>query len=386
MSSKEWFDKDFYKVLGVSKDATADEIKKAYRKLARENHPDAHPGDDKAEQRFKDISEANSVLGDAKKRKAYDSQRSLFGGGGGGFRFPGGGGQGAPGQTPGGNINDLFRNASGSGIGDLFGNLFGQTTRTTTRAPRRGSDVETEAQISFIDAVEGVTVTMNMVSDAPCATCHGTGAKPGTMPTVCPKCQGSGMVASSGQGGMFGGAEPCDECHGRGMVVEDPCPTCHGSGRGQSTRTMQVRIPAGVTDGQQIRIKGKGGPGENGGPNGDLYVKVHVEPDKRFGRSGNNLTIDVPVLFTEAALGATIEVPTLQGPKVKLRLAAGTPNGRVLRVRGRGVARKDGTKGDLLVSVVVAVPEHLSPEATEALKAYAEIADQPDPRAGLFEQ
>jgi len=386
MSTKDWLEKDYYKILGVSKDAKPEEIKKAFRKIARDNHPDQHPGDARAEARFKEASEANSVLSDPKKRAEYDEQRSLFAGGG--FRFPRGGqpgGFGAGGPT----VEDLFRNATGGStdIGDLLGGLFGQAAgrRAPQRGPRRGQDIEGEATIDFSAAVEGTTVSLQTASDAPCSVCRGTGAKAGSMPQMCPRCQGSGMVTGTA-GGVFGITEPCPECHGRGLVVEDPCPVCAGSGREMSTRTMQVRIPAGVTDGQRIRIKGRGAAGENGGAAGDLYVLVHVRPHRLFGRSGDNITLTVPVLFTEAALGAEIEAPTLQGQRVRLRLPAGTPNGRTFRVRGKGVARKDGTRGDLLITVDVQVPHHLTPEATAALEAYRDALRAPDPRAGLSER
>ena len=384
MSTKEWIEKDFYKVLGVSKDAKPEEIKKAYRKLARQNHPDQNPGNTAAEQRFKEISEAYDILSHEDKRKEYDEARRLFGGGG--FRFPGSGGQRAGGPS----VDDLFRNASGDGgLGDLFGGLFGggpttRTTRfTTSRGPRRGSDVEGEVTVDFIQAIEGVTVGMQMVSDAACEACRGTGAKAGTIPRVCPTCEGSGMQTST-SGGVFAVTEPCRECRGRGMVVDDPCPVCHGSGRGRSTKTMQVRIPAGVTDGQRIRLKGRGGAGENGGAAGDLYVTVHVRPHPIFGRKGDNLTLTAPVTFTEAALGAEIEVPTLGGAPVKLRVPPGTPNGRTFRVRGKGVAKRDGSRGDLLVTIEVIVPEALNDKARQALSSYAEAVGVSNPRAKLF--
>ncbi|HET9873708.1 MAG TPA: molecular chaperone DnaJ [Propionibacteriaceae bacterium] len=381
MSTKDWIEKDFYKVLGVSKDATADEIKKAYRKLARDNHPDQNPGNPEAERRFKEVSEANDVLSNEGKRKEYDEARRLFGGGG--FRFPRGGG--SHGGSP---VDDLFRSASqgDANFSDLFGGLFnnpGMRTRTSSRGPRRGSDVEGEVSVEFVQAIEGVTVGMQMVSDAPCAACHGTGARSGTVPHVCPTCQGSGMQTSA-SGGVFAVTEPCKDCRGRGMVVDDPCPVCNGSGRGRSTRTMQVRIPAGVTDGQRIRLKGKGGAGENGGAPGDLYVVVHVKPHPLFGRKGDNLTLTVPVTFAEAALGAEIEVPTLGGLPVRLRIPAGTPNGRTFRVRGKGVARRDGSHGDLLVSVEVVVPESLNDQARRALNTYAQAVGIENPRAKLF--
>ena len=381
MSTKDWIEKDYYKVLGVAKDAKPDDIKKAFRKLARENHPDQNANNPDAEKRFKDISEANSVLSDEKKRKEYDEARSLFGSGG--FRFPGGG------QGP--SMEDLFRNAGGQGaaggnISDLFGNLFGGTSTrrtSTTRGPRRGQDIEGEATIDFTDAVDGVTVTMQTVSDDACGACSGTGAKSGTLPKVCPTCQGSGMETST-SGGVFAVTEPCHECRGRGLIVEEPCPVCGGSGRGRSTKSMQVRIPAGVTDGRRIRIKGKGGAGENGGAPGDLYVLVRVRPHKLFGRNGDNLTLNLPVTFTEAALGADVSVPTLSGQRVTLKIGPGTPNGRTFRVRGKGVHKADGTSGDLLVTVEVQVPHALNDTAKEALESFAAALGESDPRSSLY--
>jgi len=388
MSTKDWIEKDFYKVLGVAKDAKPEEIKKAYRKLARDNHPDQNPGNPAAEQRFKDVSEANDVLSHPEKRKEYDEARRLFGGGG--FRFPGS--NGGAGRSQGGpSMEDLFRNggaAAGDGLGDLFGGLFGQagqarTQRSTSRGPRRGSDVEGEVTVDFTDSISGVTVPMQMVSDAACDTCHGTGAKAGTVPKVCTTCEGSGMQTSAA-GGVFAVTEPCRDCRGRGMVVDDPCPVCHGSGRARSTRTMQVRIPAGVTDGQRIRLKGKGGAGENGGAAGDLYVVVHVSQHAIFGRKADNLTLTAPVTFNEAALGAEIEVPTLDGAPVTLRVPQGTPNGRTFRVRGKGVTKRDGGRGDLLVTVEVVVPQSLNEQAREALTSYGEAVGAGNPRAKLF--
>ncbi|HET9128216.1 MAG TPA: molecular chaperone DnaJ [Propionibacteriaceae bacterium] len=384
MSTKDWLEKDYYKVLGVSKDAKPEDIKKAFRKIARENHPDQHPGDKQAEQRFKDASEAHSILSDAEKRKEYDEARSLFGGGG--FRFPRGGNTaGAPG------MDDLFRTmhvGGDGGLGDLFGGLFGQgtttTRRTTQRGPRRGSDVEGEVTIDFEQAVEGTTVGVQMVSEAACQACHGTGAKAGTVPRVCPTCQGSGMQAST-SGGVFSVSEPCRDCRGRGLIVDEPCEVCHGSGRARSAKTMQVRIPAGVTDGQKIRVKGKGSPGENGGAAGDLYVTVNVRPHKLFGRKADNLTLTVPVTFSEASLGAEIEVPTLGGSPVTLRIPAGTPNGRTFRVRGKGVSRTNGTHGDLLVTVEVQVPGTLTDAARQALEEYTRAVGPLNPRATLFQ-
>lgn len=376
MSTKDWLEKDYYKILGVSKDAKPEDIKKAFRKLARANHPDQHPGDKAAETRFKEVSEANSVLSDATKRKEYDDARSMFGGG---FRFPGGGQPGRPGQ--GVNFEDLLRNAGDGGLGDLFGGLFQQPQgRRSGRGPRRGSDIEGEVTIPFADAAVGVTVGVQMVSEDACEACRGTGAKAGTVPKVCPTCQGSGMQAS--QSGGFAFSEPCRECRGRGLVIETPCPVCSGSGRGQSTKTMQVRIPAGVADGSKIRVKGKGGAGENSGAAGDLYVLVHVTPHPIFGRSGDALTVTVPITYSEAALGAEVDVPTLDGSSVRLRVPAGTPNGRTFRVKGRGVG-KAGEAGDMLVSVDVQVPAQLSEAAKAALAEYQRLAAEPNPRAHL---
>ncbi|MFJ8040029.1 molecular chaperone DnaJ [Kitasatospora sp. NPDC096147] len=375
MSAKDYVEKDYYKVLGVPKDATTAEIKKTYRKLAREFHPDANKGDAKAEEKFKDISEAYDVLSDDKRRKEYDEARSLFGSGG--FR--------AGGQQGGGfDFGDLFNGGApgggGGGVGDIFGGLFNRGPRQPQ--PRRGADVETEVTLAFEEAVDGATVPLRMTSQAACRACSGTGAKAGTTPRVCPTCVGAGTV-SRGQG-AFALSEPCRDCKGRGMLVDDPCTVCHGSGRASSARTMQVRIPAGVQDAQRIRLKGKGAQGERGGQPGDLYVTVHVDAHPVFGRKADNLTVTVPVTFPEAALGGTIEVPTLNGPSVKLRLPAGSANGLTLRARGKGATRKDGTRGDLLVTVEVVVPKHLDDEALAALEQYREATASDDPRAALF--
>jgi molecular chaperone DnaJ len=373
MSTKDYLEKDYYKVLGVSKSATQDEIKQAYRKLARENHPDANKGDTGAEERFKEISEAYNVLSDETRRKEYDDARSLFGG-----SYRPGGGRGA-GDF---NVGDLFgQTGGGERFSDLFGGLFGGRGRGTSTQARRGTDVETETTLSFQEAATGVTRSFRLTSDAACTRCNGTGAKAGTTPRVCPNCEGTGH-ASRNLGG-FSLSEPCPHCKGRGLVVDDACPTCNGSGRGKSTRTIQARIPAGVHDGQRIRIKGKGAPGERGGPAGDLYVVVHVQPHSLFGRSGDNLTITVPVTFPEAALGAEVRVPTLNGMPVTVKIPEGTPNGRTFRVRGKGPMRQDGTTGDLLVTIDVAVPRVLSGEARDALRKYQEATADQDPRSDL---
>ncbi|MFJ9041047.1 molecular chaperone DnaJ [Streptomyces sp. NPDC102406] len=391
MSTKDFIEKDYYKVLGVPKDATDAEIKKAYRKLARENHPDANKGNEKAEERFKEISEANDVLGDPKKRKEYDEARALFGNGG--FR-PGPGGAG--GGTFNFDLGDLFGGGAqgqggsggfGGGIGDVFGGLFnrGGAGAGTRTQPRRGQDIESEVSLSFTEAVDGATVPLRMSSQSPCKACSGTGDKNGT-PRVCPTCVGTGQV-SRGGGGGFSLTDPCVDCKGRGLIAETPCEVCKGSGRAKSSRTMQVRIPAGVSDGQRIRLRGKGAPGERGGPAGDLYVVVHVDTHPVFGRKGDNLTVTVPVTFTEATLGGEVKVPTLGGPSVTLKLPPGTPNGRTMRARGKGAVRKDGTRGDLLVTVEVAVPKEqdLSDDARSALESFRKATEDTDVRAELFQ-
>jgi molecular chaperone DnaJ len=380
MNNADWANKDFYKVLGVAKDADQAAIKKAYRKLARENHPDGHPGDKAAEERFKSVAEAYDVVGDAEKRKQYDEMRSMFAGAGaGGFGggFPGGFGGGRPSGGAGGfDVSDLF--------GDLFNRGGGFGGGRQAPRPARGADLETETTLAFTDAMDGTTISLRLSSDAPCPTCSGTGGKPGTRPHVCGTCDGAGVVVSS-VGGGFSMNETCPECHGRQLVYDEACPTCHGSGRGLSSRTVSARIPAGVKDGQRIRLKGKGAAGENGGPNGDLLVTVRVGRHPLFGRKGDNLTLEVPVSFDEATLGAEIKVPTLGGAPVTLRIPPGTPTGRVLRVRGRGATRKDGSKGDLMVSVDVQVPTALDEPTREAVTAYREARKGADPRASLFE-
>ena len=380
----DWATKDFYQVLGVAKTASQADIKKSYRKLARANHPDSNPGDDKKHETFKAVAEAYDVLGDAEKRKSYDEYRTQvstgpFPGFGGGFRPPGGF-----------DIDDVIRGHAG-GFGDLFGDFLGNATRRgqgagQTRArPVRGSDVETGATIGFTDSVEGVTISLRLTSDSPCPECKGTGGKPGTKPHICATCEGAGFVVS-GVGGAFSLNETCPTCHGRQLVYDEPCPVCHGSGRGTSARSIQARIPAGVKDGQRIRLKGKGGAGENGGPAGDLFVTVKVTAHRLFGRKDDNLTIDVPISFDEAALGADVKIPTLGGAPVTLKIPAGTPNGRTFRVRGRGAKKKDGTNGDLLATVQVQVPAMLNEQAREAVTAYRAATEGSTLRSNLFEQ
>jgi molecular chaperone DnaJ len=370
---RDWFEKDFYKVLGVSDTADQKEITRAYRKLARENHPDTNAGDPAAEERFKEISSAYDVVGDADKRKEYDEVRKLGPAGG---MFGGPGGPGGPGGF--GGFTD------GADLGDLLGGIFGRRNRARGGPPRgagpqRGADLEAELHLDFEDAVNGLTTTIHLTSDAACRTCHGSGAKPGTSPTTCPLCDGRGFLDDNQ--GYFSFSQPCPQCGGNGTVITDPCPTCRGSGIERRPREVKVRIPAGVNDGQRIRLKGRGGPGANGGPPGDLYVIAHVNPHPIFGRKGKDLTLTVPVTFAEAALGANVSVPTLGGERVTIKVPAGTRSGRTFRVKGKGVPTSKGT-GDLLVTVEVAVPQKLSAAERKAVEALAAASDE-SPRAHL---
>ncbi len=386
---REWFEKDFYKALGVPQSATEAEIRRAYRKLAKQFHPDANPGGD---ERFKEVSSAYDVLSDPEKRKAYDEVRRLgpmgapggFGGAGGQGRAGAPGAAGAPGGFS-------FNTDNLGDLGDMLGGLFGRgraggspfgggtgAGRGATGGARRGDDFEAELHLSFLDAVNGVTTTVNLTSEAICSTCHGTGAAPGTSPVVCPRCAGRGVLDDNQ--GLFSFSRACPECAGRGMKVETPCPTCRGTGSEVRPRQVKVRIPAGVDEGQRIRLKGKGGSGGVNGAPGDLFVTVHVSPHALFGRKGRDLTLTVPVTFTEAVLGADVTVPTLEGPVV-VRIPPGTRSGRTFRVKGRGVAAAKAV-GDLLVTVEVAVPTNLSAAEREAVEALA-VASKESPRSHL---
>ena len=361
---REWFEKDYYKVLGVSDTATAKEIGRAYRKLAKQYHPDANPG---SEERFKEISAAYDVLGDEAKKKEYDEVRRL---GASGNIFAGAPSDGAGGFGGSFRVDDL---------GDLIGNIFGRATgrssrgsggpATSTLGPQRGSDLEASLHLSFMDAVNGLTTTVNVTSEVACHTCGGSGAAPGTAPTTCTVCSGRGVVSDNQ--GLFSFSQPCQACGGTGVRIETPCPTCHGAGVEYAAREVKVRIPAGVEDGQRIRVKGRGAAGRRGGPPGNLYVVVHVGRHPVFGRRGKDLTVTLPVTFAEAALGTTITVPTLDRP-VTLKVSAGTKSGRVLRVRGKGVPASSGA-GDLLVTVEVSVPAKLSDAEKEAVEALGDL-------------
>ncbi|HSH32393.1 MAG TPA: molecular chaperone DnaJ [Actinomycetota bacterium] len=376
---REWFEKDYYGVLGVAKNASAAEIKKAYRKLAQQFHPDANPGNADAETRFKEISAAYDVLGDEDKRKRYDEVRDMGASGFGGFG-PGGagaagwpGGAGGPGGTRYVNVEDL------GDVGDLFGGLFGGGGRPRGRAtrPQRGTDLETEVKVSFEDAMAGTTVPVKITGPSVCRTCHGSGAAPGTSPSVCPVCGGAGEVAVNQ--GFFSMSQPCRNCNATGRIVATPCPTCKGSGSERRSRTFKVKIPAGVKDGARIKLAGRGEPGPAGGQPGDLYVRVKVARDDVFGRKGDNLTLTLPVSYPEAALGANVQVPTLNGP-VTLKVPAGTPSGKTFRIKGKGAPRKSGA-GDLMVTVEVDVPRKLSKEEKQLLQDLQDV-QKASPRSG----
>lgn len=372
---RDWLEKDFYEVLGVADDASQADIKKAYRRLSRELHPDANPDDPQAEERFKAVSEAYSVLGNEEKRREYDEVRRLAASGAFAGGFPGGG-TGPSGvrfttEDLGdmGDLSDILSGLFGRGRGGGFG---GRRQRA-----RRGRDLEASVQLSFEDALAGVTTTLRVTGDGPCDTCGGTGARPGTSPRRCPQCDGSGTVAVDQ--GMFSMAQPCPRCSGRGQVIEDPCATCSGSGRVVKPREMRVRIPAGVKDGARIRLAGRGGPGEHGGPAGDLYVNVSVAPHPLFGRRGNDITIDVPITFPEAALGTKLRVPLPMPDKGRahttIRIPPGTSNGRTFRISGEGAPERGGSRGDLLVKVNVDVPRSLSRRQRELLEELQELDD-----------
>jgi molecular chaperone DnaJ len=364
--------RDPYEVLGVPKTATDDEIKKAYRKLAREFHPDRNPGDESAEERFKEVQGAYDLLADPEKRQQFDR----FGQNG-----PGGAGAGGFGPGQGG-----WQNVDLGDLGDIlgqFGGIFGRGAgRRQQPRPERGHDLEVGVRISFEEALEGVQVRVPVEIETACHVCAGTGAEPGTAPRACPECNGSGVVSDSH--GLFALSQPCPRCRGNGVVVDTPCTNCRGTGRERVTKRYAVKIPAGAKDGTRVRLKGKGEPGRGGGPSGDLFVRVEVEASELYERRGADLVLDVPVTYPEAALGATVQIPT-PGGTVALKVPAGTESGKLLRVKGRGAPRlKGGGRGDLLARVKVTVPKKLSKAEKEALEEYRKASrEQPRDR---FEQ
>jgi molecular chaperone DnaJ len=366
---------DYYKTLGVSNKATPDEIKKAYRKLARQYHPDRNPGDKQAEARFKEISQAHDVLGDPEKRKQYDSGTGPF----------------ATGAGPGGGFGGFGNfDFDASSMGDILSNLFGGSTsgRRVRTKPRseKGADLEAQVSIAFDQAISGAQVPLQVPMHATCPTCRGTGAKPGTTPSVCPRCEGRG-IETQGQG-MFSISQPCSRCGGAGTVIEDLCPTCQGSGAVRTVKRLRVNIPAGVREGSRIRIAGKGEPGRNGGPPGDLYLVTHVSGSPVFTRKGDNLEVEVPLTIPEALRGAEVKVPTLNGSKT-LRVRPGTAHGTVQRLRGEGPP-KLGTgsppaRGDIHYRFVIDVPEKLSKQQEQAIDELSKSMDtDANPRDRLF--
>lgn len=361
--------RDPYEVLGVAKTASDDEIKKAYRKLAREFHPDRNPGDSQAEERFKEVQGAYDLLSDPESRTQYDRFGQNGPGGPGGF---------GPGAGQGG-----WQNVDLGDLGDIFGQfggIFGRGgRRQQPTRPERGHDLETSVRIAFEEALEGAQVRVPVEVETACHVCGGTGAEPGTTPRTCPDCNGSGVVSDSH--GLFALSQPCPRCRGNGVIVDTPCRNCRGSGRERVTRRYAVKIPAGAKDGTKVRLKGKGEPGRNGGPAGDLFVRVEVEPSPLYERRGADLLLDVPVTYPEAALGASVQIPTPEGP-VSLRIPAGTENGKLLRVKGRGAPKlKGGGRGDLLARVGVTVPQKLTKAEKEALEAYRKASrEQPRDR------
>jgi len=374
---REWFEKDYYAIIGVPKNASAAEIKRAYRKLAQQHHPDANPGNSHAEERFKEISAAYDVLSDDEKRAAYDRVREM---GASGFAGVGGPGGGAAGAWPGGARTVDFGDVGDFGdLGDLFGGLFGGGRRGRQNArPQRGADLQTRVRISFDEAMRGTTVPVKITGPATCSRCHGSGAEPGTSPVTCPQCGGAGAITVNQ--GPFSMAQPCPRCGGSGRIVETPCTRCRGSGTERRTRTLNVKIPPGVKDGARIRLAGRGEPGPQGGPPGDLYVQVEVGAHPFFGRKGDDLTVELPVSYPEAALGAQVKVPTLNGP-VTLKVPGGTPSGKTFRLKGKGAPRKGG-QGDMLVTVKVDVPEKLSKDEKELVKQLRD-AQRESPRRDL---
>jgi molecular chaperone DnaJ len=348
--------KSLYDALGVSKTASQDEIKKAYRKLARQYHPDTNAGDKDAEDRFKEVQGAYDVLSDPEKRKQYDA----FGSADGRAGFPGGGAGGGNFNFEFGDISDLF-----GGLGDIFGR--GQSRQRAGR----GADLQAQLNLSFEDSLRGVETQIPVEAELACRECGGSGAQSGSAPQICPECKGRGVTVESQ--GLFGLSHPCPRCHGSGTVIEDPCPRCHGSGRERRTKRYKVKIPAGVKDGTQIRLKGKGEPGYGGGPPGDLIVVTRVADSPLYQRRGSDLVVEVPVTFADAALGASLEVPTPEGP-VSLKVPAGSESGKLLRIKGRGAPKlRGGGRGDVLARLKIAVPKKPNKKERELLEQLQKV-------------
>lgn len=367
---REWFEKDYYKVLGVAEDAPAKEITKAYRKLARQHHPDANPEDKGAEGRFKEISAAYDVVGDEAKRKEYDEVRRL-GPMGGGIGAPGGGFGGSFSE---GDLSDLLSGVFSGAAGR--GRRRGAAQSRSGAGPMRGADLNAELTMSFEDAAHGVTTALQLVSDAACSTCSGNGAKPGTTPRVCQACGGRGVTDDNQ--GFFSFSSPCTACRGAGTIIDTPCPTCRGSGIERRPREVKVRIPAGVADGQTIRLKGRGGPGRNGGQPGDLRVEIHVTPHKDFRREGDDLVVRVPITYPEAVLGAEVRVHRLDGTPVAFKVKPGTTSGQRFRLKGHGIETAKGV-GDLIAVAELMVPKEPGAAERRAVEELAKFT--PSPRA-----
>ncbi|MBN1288052.1 MAG: molecular chaperone DnaJ [Actinobacteria bacterium] len=373
--------KDYYKLLGVSRDAKKDEIKKAYRKLAQKYHPDRNPNNKEAEEKFKEISQAYEVLSDEDKRKQYDTGRLFTGsgayGGGGygggspfsgfeGFNFDQGRGQG---YTFTGDLGDIFNIFSGGSAGGFAGGSPGRGRRG-----QRGNDIEVTVNMSFDDALRGAEVPVTMTRNITCSTCQGTGSAPGTLPETCPTCHGRGSIAEDQ--GLFGLSRPCPGCGGRGTIIKNPCPSCRGAGIVKQPKKIKVRIPPGVKDGSRIKFKSKGEPGAGGGPPGDLYVITRVAEHRYLGRKNSNITLELPITFSEAALGTNIEIPTTDG-KVKLKIPAGTQSGSKFRLKGKGAPDLKGKgKGDMIVTVNIAVPKKLDKKQKELISKLEELAPE----------
>jgi molecular chaperone DnaJ len=352
--------KDYYEVLGLSRNASQEEIKKAYRKLALKYHPDRNPGDKQAEERFKEAAEAYEVLHDPQKRRIYDQ-----------FGHAGLQGQGFQGF---GDIRDVF-SAFGDIFGDLFGfgDIFGMGGRSRTAA-RRGADLRYDLEISFIDAAFGKKVSIEVPRSEPCPNCAGSGAEPGTGSSVCSACGGSGHITRSQ--GFFSISTTCPRCHGEGSFIEHPCKECRGRGQVTKKKRLEVKIPAGVEDGNRLRLRGEGEAGERGGPPGDLYVFIRVEEHPVFSRHGEHVLCQVPISFTQAALGAEIEVPTLEGT-TKLTIPRGTPTGKIFKLKGLGIPYLHGHgRGDQLVQVEIQTPKRLTAEQERLLREYARLSGE----------